>query len=232
MTTQRETARPQLAALAARITITIVVALDVTHSMRPVIQGVVRALIHFLNILAHGQIDGRVGLVLFRDLKESEPMQTWKIGTEPAHLRSILESTPAQGGGDVPESALPALDAALNLEGDSAGSLSVVLLITDASCHDPEGQHNSANILERLKANQVVFFACAPRISPYVEFANATGGTLFEIEPNMDADTFAKLLLDVAHATVTRTISLAQCSNVQQIALAELNRTQILSGGK
>jgi len=232
MTTQMTTPCQQVTDLSTRLLLNLVIVLDVTWSMRPYIQGVVRALVHFLEILASGRIDGRVGLVLFRDLKEGEPMHIWRIGTEPLELKAILESTPARGGGSEPESALPALDAALNLEADSAGSCRVVLLITDAPCHDPEDQYTSDFIRRRLQENQVLFLACAPPVTSYVEFANATGGSLFGIAPNMDPDTFAKLLLDVANVTVTRTLARAQSSNAQQIALAELNRTQILGGGE
>jgi hypothetical protein len=87
------------------------------------------------------------------------------------------------------------------------GAKKILLLITDARPHDPETDHNGCIVTagvvqEGLADQQVLFFACTPVIEPYKSFANLTGGTLFPLQKDMDADTFKDLLVDVAHQTV------------------------------
>ena len=207
-----------------RILVDVVIALDCTGSMGECISGVLKALLHFVDILSKSQFDVRIGLVLFRDELIGEMPRCLPVGTPPETIKSILASTIARGGGDIPESSLPAIMHALDLSGFRPGARKVLLLVTDAPPHDPERGLTSSTVSARLKEEQAVLFACTPRIEPYVGFCNRSGGTQWELEPDISSDAFADLLVhDVAPATV-RTVKRGAADTVPDYAL-EARRT-------
>jgi hypothetical protein len=207
----------------------IVFVLDATLSMSPFIQGVIFALLGFLDILEKASIDAALGLVVFRDELIGEQPVCYDVGMPAGQIREVLRRTVASGGGDRPESSLPAIHHALDLSGYRPDAQKILLLITDAPPHDPEGNVTSEQVLERLCAERVLFFACCPRDVPaYVRLVNATEGTLFSIEPGLKPETFKDVLLSVAHVTVKQTLSMQQSRTIQDVAREELRKTQIL----
>ena len=185
------------------IPIIVIIALDVTGSMGFAIEAIIRALQRFVDILEEGDLDPYIGLVMFRDELCGEAPEIYPVGTSPEDIKRILSRTTASGGGDVPESSLPAIMHGLGLLPDGpADAKRVFLHITDAPPHDPEAGHTAKSVLDALKQEQVVFFACCPQIEPYTTFVNVTGGTLFPLTGDIGADAFKDVLLSMAHATV------------------------------
>ncbi len=185
------------------VAIALYVLLDATGSMAAAISGVIKALLRMVDIFVASQIVPTLGLVVFRDEKYGEQPLVLPLGSRPEEICNLLKRTTADGGGDEPESSLPAIMRALDqMQHAEPGVKRIILHITDAPPHDPENGHTSKSVLEALKRHQAVYFACAPAIEPYKSFANVTGGTLFQLEEDMSADTFRDLLLNVAHQTV------------------------------
>ena len=196
--TPRRTLRPLLLAIV----------LDCTESMTPFIQGMILALDGFLAILESAAFQVKVGLVLYRDERIGEMPELHEIGVPVAELRRILKGVKAQGGGDVPESALPATMRAIELLSacPDARAHRVVLHITDAPPHLDEGP-TPESVTAALLQNGITYCACAPReIGVYVGFANSTGGWLSSIQEGLTPEQIRDSLLTLAYKTVSITL--------------------------
>lgn len=178
------------------------IVMDVTASTQPYIDGIRAGLYRILDEFETNAYRALVGLVLFRDELYKEMPSLYSVGTEPKKLRKILAAERAHGGGDIPESSLPAIMKSLDLPGAPESSQTVMLHITDAGCHDPEQGHTANSVLAALEERGVLYFGCTPRIEPYISFANATNGDIFEIHPGMNADAFVKILDQFAKKTI------------------------------
>ena len=213
----------------ARLSIPVVVVLlmDATASMAGYLKGAVRALTGFVDILFAGNLQPSLALVIFRDEQIGEPTQCYDVGTPAENIKGILHQTMATGGGDEPESSLPAITKALDLPGFPTGARKVLIHVTDAPCHDPENGLTAAGVLERLKQEGVLFHACCPDIEPYKKFVNATGGTLFPIHTGLREDEFEKVMLSFARTTV-KTLRIGESAGVGELARQQLRKTRIL----
>jgi len=210
-----------------RLPLSLVFALHATGSMDPYIQGVKNALIRFLDALSQGGLDAALGAVLFRDEQYGEKPQVIPLGTNYKELQDILQSAKADGGGDLPESSYPALMRAVAMLALAPpGAVRQVLHIADAPPHDPEQasagdpylaagtQFTQDTVRSALKQDRILYFGCTKLIEPYRSFANVTGGTLFELQEDMDAKTFEATLDAVALTTVkTVRVSPAEISD-------------------
>jgi len=211
----------------SRILVDMVLILDATGSMQPFLDAIVNALLRIIEILTSGSLNANLGVVVFRDEKYGEPAELSPVGTPPEAIRSILRQTVATGGGDEEESSLLAIKHALSLHGYREGAQKVLLLVTDAPPHDPEGNVDSESIVAMLREHGAVLHACTPPIEPYLTFAKATQGTLFEIQPNMPVDAFENLLISVAHTTV-KTVTMLRSRHIQEIAREQIRKTRAL----
>lgn len=194
----RETVRRQMPA----IRILVFIVLDATGSMDVFRDAAQATITHTANHFAASGLDVQFALTIFRDELEGEIPDTYVPGITPTEIREVLSRTEAVGGGSEPESALPALGKSLAEIADVTDRHKFVLFISDAGCHDPEGAYTASSVLAEMQAQKAVFFGCAPLIEPYVTFANATQGKLFEITPEMDSATFEHVLDGVKRATV------------------------------
>lgn len=204
----------------------VVICMDATESMVPFLRAMVCCILYFIDQCMRSSLDVQLGAVIFWDELYGEYPESYPVGTPPEELKAIFERTKARGGGDIPESALPAIDKDLSLPGFRPGAQKVLLLITDAPCHDPEGNITSSDILERLKSEQVLTFCCTPNISPYREFASATRGELFPIQPNMSPDAFKDILDALVHKTKV-TMKLRDESRALDEAREAIRKTQV-----
>lgn len=196
-------ARQQPATQAGWHAVALIMVLDVTGSMDEFIRGAVQALVGMIDILASERISATLGCILFRDEKIGEAPVIVPLGVLPEELKEVLRVTQAQGGGDEPESSLPALSKAMDLMADvSPNTSKMIIHTTDAGCHDPEQDLTAASVRDALVQSNTVYFGCTPRMEPYLTFANATGGTLFEIRPDLDAESFQDILKSVVRASV------------------------------
>lgn len=181
----------------------LVIAIDATGSMDNFFRAIVRAIHRMIDIFTSGNFEPHLGLVVFRDEKYGEMPEVYEIGTPPEKIKRVLSETEPSGGGDEPESSLPALMRAAELiDNANVQAASIILHISDSGCHDPEDGHTAESVLDALKDHGVIVFECTPAIEPYKNFADATGGTLFEIEPHMDEAAFENVLIRFAKASV------------------------------
>jgi len=189
--------------LQRRIAVAIYILLDATGSMAAEIAGVVKALLGFVKILRKSDLDPVLGLIVFRDEPYGEKPLVLPLGASPDGICDVLRATRATGGDDDPESSYPAIMRAVESVKSCGSEVKRIFLhITDAPPHDPEQGHTSDTVLQALKQHRIVFFACTPAIEPYTLFANVTGGTLFPLQPDMNAEAFRDVLLAVADQTV------------------------------
>jgi hypothetical protein len=209
------------------IMVDFVILIDATSSMQPFIDVIMAALMQILDILAEGDLDVAMGLVVFRDELIGEETACYEVGTNASTIKSILSSTRATGGGDEPESSLPAINHALGLKGYRQGAQKVFLHITDASAHDPEDGLTSRTVLAGLKDENVMFYACSPDIDPYVTFANFTQGTLFPIEVGLEKDSFRGILSSFADTTV-KTVRMAEDEAARETLIEEMKKTRLM----
>ncbi len=214
--------------ISAMMKVAIVVLLDATSSMGFCIEGVKRGILGMIDILLKGGMKVDLGLVIFRDELIGEMPECHDVGTSPERLKAILAATRAMGGGDIPESSLPAIHRALNLQGYTPGAKKVLFLLTDAPPHNPEGGISSQQILAMLKEQQVLFFACAPEIEPYKRFVAETQGHLFPMRAGLGPDSFK----DIVHqfgAKTARTLRMAGGVDLVATMQAELRKTLRIS---
>ena len=114
----------------------IVVAMDTTGSMGPYIDDMRRLTGQFAAKLCASGVDYRLALIDYGDLKLNEPLNVHPFTSDVADFRGHLDDLRAAGGGDEPESSLDAIEQALDLAYRDTAQR-VVILITDASAHDP-----------------------------------------------------------------------------------------------
>jgi len=186
-----------------RMVVAIFIVLDCTGSMDEYIAGVIKALIRFSELLFEANLEPIIGLITFRDETYGERTVVYPLRTSLEKIREILLATKAEGGGDEPESSLPAIMRGVDgFDNANPEAKRVILHITDNPPHDPEAGLTSASVLKALCQKGIIYFACTPAIEPYKSLANKTGGTLFPLAANMDADAFKDVLLAVAHQTI------------------------------
>jgi len=171
----------------------IVVVFDITESMGPFIDGMKEAAITFAERLAKANRDYRLGLVTFEDyVVRQDPVFT-RSATE---FKSWIGALQAGGGGDIPEDALDALEAASKFP-FRPDAQAVIILITDAPNHfrgdgseknNPYGREVTqltvdAVVTELKKANLNVFaIAPPPFVAPDLhKIAQETGGRHYNI---------------------------------------------------
>ena len=209
-----------------KVDVTLVI--DATASMGPYLMAIVAALNFLIDCLVDSALSVAIALVIFRDELTGQETRLYPVGTPPDELKAVLHNTMPEDGGDEPESALPAIHKALTLPGYRQGAQKVLLLITDAHCHMNEAGLVPGMITEELTKCNALFFACAPDVPPYVEFVNATHGTLFAIKPDLDADTFRSILGALAAKTV-KTIKMNEDLEVARKFSDEIRKTIKLS---
>lgn len=187
--------------------VVIVFVLDATESMTNVINGVKSALLDFVDTLAAGQLSPQLGLIVFRDELIEEMPELVPPSSDVSALRSKLARTKADGGGDPPESSLPALMRAIEMMRPMAQDVTrIILHITDAPPHDPEAGHTAKSVLAAMKRENVIYNACTPADEPYKQFANETRGLLIPLESGVSAKDFSKVMAVMARQSILQTI--------------------------
>ena len=131
-----------------RIGADIVFVLDCTGSMGGEIATIQRVLGQFAAEVERQGVPTRVGLVGFRDLFEDEPMEVFELSANIKDFQASLARLQAEGGGDIPESALDALMYALQ-QPFKEENQKVIVFITDAPPHIPDRHTQS---LDEVKA--------------------------------------------------------------------------------
>lgn len=174
----------------------VVFVLDTTGSMTQELNGMVENLIEFSNILENYGVLARVGLVTFGD----EIRLTADLTPSFEKIRRLLQSQTADGGGDVPEISLDALNEALNMN-FLDNSQKILILITDASPHiEGDGTKFSSTTIEETRKKILASGATLILVVPsnkeeFVRLSEDIPGQLLDIH---SAKSFGELIKFVA----------------------------------
>ncbi|MFK7874039.1 MAG: VWA domain-containing protein [Oligoflexales bacterium] len=109
--------------------------IDITNSMNDVLDVIVSQIGDFSKKLEKEDIDVHLNLTAFRDTVE--PSRSFENDIE--SFRSALRSYTAQGGGDIPEASLKALEEAskyIEDNEDRENAIRTIVLVTDSWGHD------------------------------------------------------------------------------------------------
>jgi Mg-chelatase subunit ChlD len=183
----------------------IVFIIDTTGSMTGAIDNVKERVKTFADKLEQKKIDCSLGLIGFGDLLENEDPTVYSYTKDIEKYKSQVANIPRTGGGDIPESALDALETGLSKfcsSRDGRGEKSIFVLITDAPPHDPTvSGKSSTRITQDLKNGNVVTYVLSGSDSDctraYKPICTATGGKYYNIN-----DDFSDILNDMATSIV------------------------------
>jgi hypothetical protein len=133
----------------------IVILIDTTGSMSPSIQQLQEKCGQFSEQLTRQALDHRFALIGFGDISEGEWLDRRKFTDDVHDFRTQVAEIARFDGGDLPESALDAIEAALDLPFDDS-AMRRFYLVTDAAFHAPTGSGASVGeIAARLEAERV-----------------------------------------------------------------------------
>ena len=184
--------------------INVVFIIDTTGSMDVYIDGVKERAMAFSEILKERSIEFNLGLIGFGDLLEKEKPKVYKWTKDVARFQKQVRKIPRTCGGDIPESALDALETGMKLLDKAKASeayKNIFVLITDAPPHMPtvSGKH-VADLIEELKAKDVAVYTVARRDRKSLEAyepLTALGGHYYSMEDNFH-DILDKIAYSIA----------------------------------
>lgn len=181
----------------------IVVVFDCTASMGPHIQALKKTVSGFSQDLEDNNIDCRLGLVEYRDLKIGEETLVHGFANSPETFRSWVGRLTDSGGGDEPESAIDALYSAMGMDFRSEATR-IIVLITDASAHDPGENGKTMNdVIASVKAQKIIVYVIGPDLPGYRSLSDCMGGILFSI--SRDPDEFRRIVKSLG-ASISATV--------------------------
>jgi Mg-chelatase subunit ChlD len=132
----------------------VVFLIDITGSMGPFIEGLKRKCIEFAELVQREGYDCRLGLVAFGDVEFNEPIHAYEPTADFSAFQNQVGSLVLTGGGDLPESSVEALQAALELR-TRPGVRVCFVHITDAPCHNPQ---NLAGVVSELRRRSITTY--------------------------------------------------------------------------
>ncbi len=176
--------------------------IDTTGSMDAYIDGVKERATEFSNILQERGIDFNLGLIGFGDLLEKEKPKVYKWTTDVKKFQKQVRKIPRTCGGDIPESALDALETGLTLldkTKDKGRFKNIFVLITDAPPHIPTVSGKSvSDLVQELRDEDVTTYVVARRdrksIAAYEPFTHP-GGQYYSMQ-----DDFYNILDEIAYS--------------------------------
>lgn len=171
-----------------RVPVDFVFLIDQTGSMGSKIEGVKQNIDNITTRLAEKGIDYRLGLIVFDDVVARRHWLTEDLN----EFKKWIDAIDAHGGGDVKENALEALRAATGMNFRSSANR-CVLLITDAPYHQ-YGEHGFGrtmyttrtiiSVLNRFDLR--TFCIVSPTVTGYGNIADASGGSVYDINQPFD----------------------------------------------
>lgn len=134
----------------------IVILMDTTESMNDSIELLKERCLEFSQALIRKQLPHRFALVGFGDAEMDEWLDSRGIRGDVEQFRTDVAEVRRFEGGDLPESALDAIEEALTLPFDSSASLRF-FLVTDAGFHEPSRKGlSAADLADRLELSGVL----------------------------------------------------------------------------
>lgn len=134
----------------------IVVLIDTTGSMSRSIETLKEKCVEFSEALTEKRLEHRFALIGFGDMREGEWCDQREFTNRVEDFKEYVTNIKRFDGGDLPESSLEALEAALSLPFDS-DAIRRFYLVTDAQYHAPsESGAEPDDIAKRLVDNKVL----------------------------------------------------------------------------
>ena len=142
----------------------IVLMIDTTESMHGYVEGMKEKCRELTENLTAAGFDWRLALIAFGDLKQGEPIVRHKFVNDWTTLASEIQALPRYRGEDMPESALDAIENAVEMPLNQDVP-TLFLLITDADYHEPTAQGATAeDVAAKLKTHHVRLSVVSTRI--------------------------------------------------------------------
>lgn len=207
----------------ARYPTDIVVLFDCTGSMGPYIDGMKDMTIGFSRDLEANNIDARLGLVEYRDVKIGEPTRVHGFAATPEEFRGWTGALRANGGGDEPESAIDAGFSAIKELSFRDNATRIFVWITDASYHEPaENGQTMETLIRELAARKTVAYVIGPDLPGYGRLADGMGGIFFDIRKNPEE--FCRIVKSLGKS-ISETVP--RMRDIRAAADAALSRTRV-----
>ena len=178
--------------------------IDTTGSMDAFINGVKDRAMEFAEILASGGAAYKLGLIGFGDLGENEAPSVYNFTHDVAKFQKQVQHIPRTYGGDIPESALDALETGLQLLNAQPQSVgmpvrTIFILITDAPPHVPTQSGLSVEALRlKLAESGVTTYVVARKDHASIDAYDPLtqpGGKYYDLN-----DPFFDILDSIAHS--------------------------------
>jgi len=167
----------------------IVFLIDTTGSMSRSIAELTEKCAAFSEVLSRQSLQHRFALIGFGDAKEKHWLDKYGFTSDVSELRRWATGIKRFDGGDLPESALDALQEALKLPFDPA-AMRRFYLVTDAPYHSPTQSGATADqVAERLSAERVILHVFCRR-----EYQADYAKLLAESGHFQEIDSFGKVL--------------------------------------
>ena len=151
------------------------VVFDDTRSMQPEIDAMKSKVVDLTNTIKTSGLEANYSLVPFEDSVSVKPKWT----ADPEIFKKNVEKLYANGGGDEPEDALDAIEAALSM-GFRPNAQKVILVITDAHAHyknDSSGfsKYTKDQVEKDLKGAGVIFIPVSPAFQKPTGYVDLRG---------------------------------------------------------
>ena len=171
--------------------------IDATHSMHPLIESYKNEAARLANVVFEN--GGAVALYTYRDLQDSA--NAWLLCSLETCTQSVfqakLNTISVGGGGDRPESLLPAAMRAMTELHWEHGATKSIVVLTDAGYHDPEVHDGETITLQTvveksLEIDPINFYTITPPGSVqdfYRDLTEATNGKSFSSTNELDFST-------------------------------------------
>jgi len=176
----------------------IIFALDYTSSMGPYIDGVKTNIYAFADELARNNVPWELGFIGFGDVLIGEPITKTGFTNSVDTFKESVATHPMLNGGDEPESQIDALFETMEMKFTQSSQI-ILILITDASPHDPDASgRTSKKFIKLARSKNAIVNIVGPNLSVYRDMVDSTGGILIDISHNNDM----KQILDTLSQTV------------------------------
>ena len=178
--------------------------IDTTGSMDRYIDGVKERAMAFADILHHREIAFNLGLIGFGDLLEKEKPKVYKWTRDVGKFQKQVRKIPRTCGGDIPESAIDALETGLLSLAKVKGAenyKNIMILITDAPPHLPTVSGLQIDeVVAQLQEKDVTVYVVAKKDRKSIEAyepLTALGGHYYSMEEDFN-DILDKIAYSIA----------------------------------
>ena len=154
--------------------------IDKTGSMEDNVRGIRAYIDLFFEHFTRSGHDAAFGLVTFADAKENKP-KVQGVTTDHGKFKNWLYKIKFEGGGDLAESGLDALMAALHKNKFRGNAQRFFVLASDGTFHDADydgrSEYSQDGVIETLQHNGIRVDVIGLNFLPIKQLAWATGGT-------------------------------------------------------